>query len=470
MSELLKPPHSVEAEQSVLGGLMLDRAAWVDVGDVLTAPMFYRPDHRLIYSAIATLADANEACDPVTVSDKLGEQLKDAGGMAYLGTLTRDTPGSANVRAYAEIVKERAGRRHMIESGRELVALGMIGFEREELDRAQQLVLDITTEKIDQGFKAVGEGFSDHLDILTVRGERKTRLVGPSTGFPVIDQYTQGLEPGTLVLIGAQASVGKTALVCGILENLSMQPDMASAIFSLEMPRGQLVDRLIASECRVPLTDIRSGQLSDEHWRRIAESSRRIQLAALYIDDTASVTIGEIRARARRLKHKLAREGKKLVAIAVDYLQLVVGVGNNQNEKVGSVSSGLKKLAKELDLCVLALSQLSREVAKRDSAEPELPDLRDSGSLEQDADIVIFLWRNSGPMEGIRPGKVAKNRNGATGPFALAFEKTITRFETIDLQREMDWNQQQQEARTPKKKPRAQSPEEGGADKRAGND
>jgi replicative DNA helicase len=469
VSELIRAPHSEEAEQSLLGGLMLDRNAWVEVGDVLTPAMFFRPDHQLIYAAIAALADANEVTDQVTVADKLGERLKEAGGLAYLGTLTRDTPGASNVRAYAEIVKERASRRHMIEAGRELVALGTIGFEREELDKAQQLVLDITTEKIDQGFRAVGEQFSAHVDELTARGERKTRLVGPSTGFSAIDQYTQGLEPGTLMLIGAQPSVGKTALACCMLENLSNQAELASAMFSLEMPRVQLLDRFIASECRIPLTDIRSGQLSDEHWVRIAHASRRIQTAAVYIDDTSSITIGEIRARARRLKHKLAREGKKLVAVVVDYLQLVIGIGHNPNERVGSVSSGLKRLAKELDLCVVALSQLSRAVSNRDEKRPTLSDLRDSGSLEQDADVVILLWRAEGINQGVRPGEVAKNRNGATGNFALAFEPKFTRFETIDMNRELDWNREQEEARNPKKKARAQSPEER-LDRRAGND
>lgn len=466
------PPHSVEAEQAVLGGLMLDRVAWVEVGDIITSQAFYRPDHQLIFDAIAALADADKACDLVTVAEELTsrDMLKEAGGMAYLGTLTRDTPGAANIRAYANIVLERANRRHLILCGRELVALGQLGFEREELDLAQQQVLDLTTERVDHGFKPITELFAAQLDEISSRADRRSHLVGPSCGFSAIDKYSLGLEPGTLMLVAARPSVGKTALVSAMLEHVAIEGKLAAAMFSLEMSTDQLTSRFVASNCRIPLTAVRNGQLTDPQWVETTRVMKLIHGAPLYIDDEAGLTIGELRARARRLKHRLAREGRPLVAIAVDYVQLLNAPGLNANERTGNVSKGLKALAKELGLCVIALSQLTRESEKREDKRPLLSDLRDSGSLEQDADLVIFLWRKEGPENGVRPGDCAKNRNGPTGPFALSFVPEYTRFESLDSQRELDWWDQEREQKQAKfkKPPRAVSPDADANDKRTG--
>jgi replicative DNA helicase len=465
---VLEPPHSVEAEQSLLGGLMLDRTAVLEVGDLLLPEHFFRPDHQLIFEAILALSDMNQPCDPVTVSDRLQKinRLQEVGGLAYLGGLTRDTPGAGNARAYAEIVKERATRRQLILYGRELMALGQLGFEREELDHAQQSVLDITTEKVSQGFKAVHELWANYSDVVDARGARGTHLVGPSTGFSELDRFTLGLEPGTLWLVAARPSVGKTSLVCGMLERVALAGG-AAGMFSLEMPKEQLFDRMTASLGLIDLRDVRSGQMTDDQWTRMTGVAKKLHGIPLYIDDTAGISIGEIRARARRLKHRLAQEGKKLVCIAVDYLQLVKGTGMNPNERVSSVSQGLKNLAKELGIAVLALSQLSRDVEKREDKKPVMSDLRDSGSLEQDADIILFLWRKDGIDQGVRPGNIAKNRNGETGDLVLGFEAKYTRFDSLDAQSSMSFWKGEEDARKPRKG-KYVSPEDSAADRRAG--
>jgi len=381
-SDLRTPPHSEEAEQAVLGGLMLDRAAWDNVGDVVTAEHFFRPDHALIFESIAALAGEAQPCDPVTVSEHLQRlgKLNDAGGLAYLGTLTRDTPGAANVRAYAEIVKERALLRELVSAGGEIAS----SVWSEEGEAARDLV-----ERAERRIFAIAEGSSrgkgytsarqalpaliDQIDDL-YNNPNKPR--GLPTGYLDFDSKTGGLRGGDLLIIAGRPSMGKTTLAINIAEHAALKEGIRAsvAIFSLEMPAEQILTRMLASVGSVHLGNIRSGKLSEDDWPRITGATKQLQDAKIFIDDTPALTPTELRARARRIKREHG-----LDLIVVDYLQLmsVPGTKENRATEISEISRGLKALAKEIHCPVIALSQLNRGVEQRENKRPVMSDLRE---------------------------------------------------------------------------------------------
>jgi len=439
VADVRTPPHSIEAEQAVLGGLLLDASSWDNVADVVQAEDFYRPDHRLIFAAIGALAGAGKPCDMVMVSGQLERagQLQDAGGLAYLGTLARDTPTAANARAYAEIVRERALLRRLIRTGSEIASSvfsneGMSA--RELVDRAEQGVFEIAEAGFRgrEGAVAVRSLLPGVIDQIDEWHTNPDKLRGLATGFADFDKLTGGLRPGDLVIIAGRPSMGKSTLAVNMAEYAAINPEIRAsvAIFSLEMPSEQLVTRMLASIGSVPLGSIRSGRISDEDWVRITGATSQLSEAKIFIDETPALSPTELRARARRIKREHG-----LGLVIVDYLQLmsVPGTKENRATEIAEVSRGLKILAKELQVPVIALSQLNRSVEQREHKKPVMSDLRESGSLEQDADMILLIYRDevydrNTTKKGIAEIDLAKHRNGEIGTFLLTFQGQFTRF------------------------------------------
>ena len=383
IADVRTPPHSIEAEQAVLGGLMLDATAWDNVADVVRSPDFYRPDHRLIFDAIGELAGTGKPCDVVTVSEQLDRvgQLTDAGGLAYLGTLARDTPSASNVRAYADIVRERSLLRQLIKAGTEIAA-SVFNNEgqsaRELVDRAEQGVFEIAEE----GFRgrvgavAVRMLLPGVIDQIDEWHSNPDQLRGLATGFSDFDKLTGGLRPGDLIIVAGRPSMGKSTLAVNMAEYAAVHPEIRAsvAIFSMEMPSEQVVTRMLASIGSVPLSSIRSGRISDEDWVRITGATSQLSEAKIFVDETPALTPTELRARARRIKREHG-----LSLIVVDYLQLmqVPGTKENRATEIAEISRGLKVLAKELGVPVIALSQLNRSVEQREHKKPVMSDLRE---------------------------------------------------------------------------------------------
>jgi replicative DNA helicase len=379
----LQPPHSVEAEQAVLGGLLIDPVAWDQVGDMITADDFYRPDHRLIFGALAELVAAGKPGDVVTVSEQLAHNsnLDNAGGLAYLGTLARDTPTAANVRAYAQIVRERSLLRKLISAGREIAssAFGGEGLSARDLvDQAEKRVFEIAEQSTGrrEGAQRVSTLLPGLIDQIDEWHSNPDKLRGLATGFTDFDRITGGLRGGDLVVVAGRPSMGKTTLAVNMAEYAAVSPDSkaAVAIFSMEMPSDQLVTRMLSSIGHVPLNSIRSGQISDEDWVRITAATSQLSEARIFIDESAALTPTELRARARRIKRE---HGLDLVI--VDYMQLmqVPGTQENRATEIAEISRGLKALAKELNIPVIALSQLNRSVEARTEKKPVMSDLRE---------------------------------------------------------------------------------------------
>jgi len=382
-SDPLQPPHSVEAEQAVLGGLLIDPVAWDQVGDMITADDFYRPDHRLVFGALAELVAAGKPGDVVTVSEQLAHNsnLDNAGGLAYLGTLARDTPTAANVRAYAQIVRERSLLRKLISAGREIAssAFGGEGLSARDLvDQAEKRVFEIAEQSTGrrEGAQRVSTLLPGLIDQIDEWHSNPDKLRGLATGFTDFDRLTGGLRGGDLVIVAGRPSMGKTTLAVNMAEYAAVSPDSkaAVAIFSMEMPSDQLVTRMLSSIGHVPLNSIRSGQISDEDWVRITAATSQLSEARIFIDESAALTPTELRARARRIKRE---HGLDLVI--VDYMQLmqVPGTQENRATEIAEISRGLKALAKELNIPVIALSQLNRSVEARTEKKPVMSDLRE---------------------------------------------------------------------------------------------
>lgn len=434
------PPHSVEAEQAVLGGLMLDPAAWDSVGDVVTATDFYRADHRLIFEAMALLVAGGKPCDVVTVVGELERttELEAAGGLAYIGSLARDTPSAANVRAYAQIVRERAVLRQLVHAGTE-IASSVFNNEgqtaRELVDRAEQRVFEIA----ESGFRGGSQTMAARvllpplIDRIDEWNQNPDGMRGLPTGFIDFDRKTGGLRPGDLVIVAGRPSMGKTTLAVNMAENAALDVKTAASvvIFSMEMPSEQLLMRMMSSLARVPLGSIRGGRMSPDDWTRLTGATQQLGNARIFIDETPALTPTELRARARRLKRE---HGLDLVV--VDYLQLmqVPGTQENRATEIAEISRGLKALAKELAVPVIALSQLNRGVEQRQDRRPVMSDLRESGALEQDADMILMIYREevydkNTTKRGIAEVDLAKHRNGETGQIMLTFRGEFSRFE-----------------------------------------
>ena len=432
------PPNSIEAEQSLLGGLMLDHKSWDKVADVVTANDFYRKDHRLIFAAIATLAEGANPSDVVTVSECLENsgQLEEAGGLEYLATLANETPGAANARSYAKILRERSMLRSLITAGNEIsgAAFATEGRSAAEIvDEAERLVFEIAESgaRGKSGFKPLKEILPAAVDRIDLLHQSDGDITGISTGYTEFDKLTAGLQPGDLVIIAGRPSMGKTTLALNIAENAAIGSKVPTAIYSMEMPSQQLAFRMISSLGRVDQTHLRTGRFPDEDWSRINTAVQLMSEAPIFIDDTAGLSPTEIRARARRLQREHG-----LGLIVIDYLQLMAVPGNKENRatEISEISRSLKALAKELSIPVIALSQLNRSVEQRTDKRPVMSDLRESGAIEQDADLIAFIYREEvynqdTPRKGIADITIAKQRNGPIGDFPLTFVGRYTKFE-----------------------------------------
>ena len=432
------PPNSVEAEQSLIGGLMLNKAAWDKVADVVIAEDFYRNDHRIIFTAIAQLVDDGSPCDVVTVSEFLDRrsELDKAGGLEYLAALANETPGAANARAYANIVRERSMLRSLISAGNEISgsAFGTDGRSATDLvDEAERRVFEIAEKgaRVGAGFRTLKQILPEAVDRIDLLHQSDGDITGISTGYNEFDKLTAGLQSSELIIIAGRPSMGKTTLALNIAENAAIGGKVPTAIFSMEMPSQQLAFRMISSLGRVDQTHLRTGRFPDEDWSRINTAVQLMSEAPIFIDDAAALSPTEIRARSRRLHREHG-----LGLIVVDYLQLMQVPGNKENRatEISEIVRSLKALAKELSLPVIALSQLNRSVEQRTDKRPVMSDLRESGAIEQDADLIVFIYREEvynqdTPRKGIADISIAKQRNGPIGDFPLTFVGRYTKFE-----------------------------------------
>jgi replicative DNA helicase len=432
-----QPPHSIEAEQSVLGGLMLNNSIWNELADKLSDFDFYRADHQLIYRGICELIGEGKACDFVTLTEHLRHQgrLEEAGGPSYLGSLASDTYSIANVVSYAEIVRERAVLRGLIAAGADIGDLGYRPEGRspgELVDEAEQKVFAIRERgaRGKSNYESVGtvmERVEKRIELLR---KNPKALAGLPTGFIELDKRTQGLHPGDLVIVAARPGMGKTTLAMNIAEHVAFVENQPAAVFSMEMSGEQLALRVLSSFGRIELGKLKSGHLSDADFDRLVSADELIRKAPLYIDETGALSPLELRARARRLA---ARHGIKL--IVVDYIQLmqVPGTRENRTNEISEITRSLKSLAKELRLPIIALSQLSR-ANEKENRKPKLSDLRDSGGIEQDADVVLFIYRDDVTSEELMDRTkaeiiIGKQRSGPTGHFELTFLGQFTKFD-----------------------------------------
>jgi replicative DNA helicase len=432
------PPNSIEAERALIGGLMLNAQAWDKIADVVTVDDFYRKDHGLIFEAIDRLIDAGSPCDVVTVSEHLENrgELEQAGGLEYLAMLANETAGAANARAYAKILRERSMLRSLINAGNEIAGSAFSTDGRtasQVLDDAERMVFEIAEKgsRGRKGFKALKDILPDTVDRIDELHQSDGSITGIPSGYNEFDKLTAGLQPGDLIIVAGRPSMGKTTLAINIAENAAIGSRKGTAIFSMEMPAQQLAFRMISSLGRVDQSHLRTGNFPDEDWSRINTAVQLMSDAPIYIDDTPGLSPTEIRARSRRLKREHG-----LDLIVVDYLQLmqVEGTKENRATEISEISRNLKALAKELEVPVIALSQLNRSVEQRTDKRPVMSDLRESGAIEQDADLIIFIYREEvynqdTPRKGIADITIAKQRNGPIGDFPLTFVGRYTKFE-----------------------------------------
>ncbi|HRX59727.1 MAG TPA: replicative DNA helicase [Candidatus Competibacter sp.] len=434
------PPHSLEAEQAVLGGLMLDNATWDQIADRLDESDFYRNDHRLIFRAIRHLSENGRPFDLLTLAEWLEDnnQLEDAGGFAYLGVLARDTPSAANVRAYGDIVRERAIRRDLIRTATEIAdsAYDPRGRDTKQLvDDAEKRVFAIAEhgQRTQQGFTGIKDLLTRTVERIDILFQHNNPITGIATGWHDFDDKTAGLQRGDLIVIAGRPSMGKTAFAMNIAEFAAIQSRCPVAVFSMEMPGESLIMRLISSLGRIDQHKVRTGRLEEEDWPRVTSAVSMLSEARLFIDDSSNLSPNELRARARRLY----RQEGQLGLIVVDYLQLMQVPGTNENRatEVSEISRSLKALAKELSVPILALSQLNRTLEQRGDKRPIMSDLRESGAIEQDADLICFIYRDEvynpdSPDKGKAEIIIAKQRNGPIGMVPLTFLGQYTRFES----------------------------------------
>ncbi len=432
------PPNSVEAEQALIGGLMLNAQAWDKVADVVLPDDFYRKDHRLIFSAIGKLIEGGSPCDVVTLSEHLdgSGELEQIGGLEYLATLANETAGAANARAYAKIIRERATLRALINAGNEISGNAFASDGRtasQVLDDAERMVFEIAEKgsRGKKGFRSLKQILPEAVDRIDLLHQSDGSITGISSGYHEFDKLTAGLQAGELIIIAGRPSMGKTTLALNIAENAAIGSKVPTAVFSMEMPSQQLAFRMISSLGRVDQTHLRTGNFPDEDWSRINTAVQLMSDAPIYIDDTPSLSPTEIRARARRLHREHG-----LGLMVIDYLQLMQVEGSKENRatEISEISRGLKALAKELEVPVIALSQLNRSVEQRTDKRPVMSDLRESGAIEQDADLIVFIYREEvynqdTPRKGIADIAIAKQRNGPIGDFPLTFVGRYTKFE-----------------------------------------
>ncbi|WP_110602538.1 replicative DNA helicase [Salinicola lusitanus] len=440
-AQLKMPPHSLEAEQSVLGGLMLDNSSWDTVSERLVADDFYRHEHRLAFNAMAELAESAHPLDVVTLSEALErrDQLESVGGLAYLAELARNTPSASNIRAYADIVRERATLRKLIQASRQIAdsAYSPEGRPPDELvNEAERLVFQISESRPKFGGPI---GMSDLLtkavDRIDELFNMKGQMTGISTGFRDLDDMTSGLQPSDLVIIAGRPSMGKTTFAMNLVEHAVVSSDKPVIVFSMEMPAESLMLRMLSSLGRIDQTRVRTGQLEDEDWPRLTSAVNLLKDRQLFIDDTPALSPNELRSRVRRI----AREHGNVGLVMIDYLQLmqVPGLSENRTAEISEISRSLKGVAKEFNCPVVSLSQLNRSLEQRPNKRPVMSDLRESGAIEQDADVIAFVYRDevynsdNPDNKGLAELIIGKQRNGPIGTVHMAFIGKYTRFEDL---------------------------------------
>lgn len=437
-------PQALEAEMAVLGAMLIEREAQAKALDALDEKCFYKTAHQQIFRVMAELFAEGTAIDVVTVSEKLKNQrlLTDVGGGSYLTQLSQLLPTAASIDHYARIVREKATLRQLISAATRIVTSC---YEQRDdvgtlLDQAEQSIFSIAQSKVDKGFVAVSDLVHDVIETVEKLYQRKSHVTGIATGFIELDTMTAGFQPANLIILAGRPSMGKTSFALNIAEHVSIQDKKPVAVFSLEMSREELMMRLLCSQARVNAHQVRRGYLEKKFWNTLTAAASTIAESPIYIDDTSSLSVLEMRARARRLAAELAAKGTPLGMILVDYLQLMRGMGKQENrqQEISEISRSLKGLARDLRVPVVALSQLSRRPEEKGrEGRPQLSDLRESGALEQDADLVAFIFREEmyKPQDLDVQGKakitIAKQRNGPIGEFELAFIKEYTKFENL---------------------------------------
>ena len=428
------PPHSVEAEQSVLGSILLDKEAMISVSETVVPEDFYKEAHKVIYESMLKLYNSQSEIDLITLTDELRDQgyLDDIGGIAYITSLSTVVPTTSNIKYYVNIVKEKSISRQLISAANDIINLGYDGSAKVEyvLENAEKKIFDISQERATNDFQPINQVISEALSMLEKLYEEKNDVTGLTTGFRDLNKKINGLQRSDLLLIAARPAMGKTAFALNLVQNAALKGDASVAVFSLEMSKEQLVQRMIASQSTVELKKIKTGTLADNDWPRITDGMAILSGAKIHIDDTPGIKISELRSKCRKLKIE-----KGLDLVLIDYLQLMEGEGQNESrqQEIAKISRSLKILAKELDCPVVALSQLSRAPEQRADHRPMLSDLRESGSIEQDADIVMFLYRDEyynpdTEKKNIGEVIVAKNRHGETGTVELVWFGGIQKF------------------------------------------
>ncbi len=439
IESLKVPPHSIQAEQSVLGGLMLDNERWDSVADKVASVDFYRKDHRMIFAAIQDLANKQVPFDVVTISEALTkmDELDDAGGLAYLSVLAKETPSAANIVAYANIVRDRSVLRQLIHIGSDISesAFNTEGLSTSDLlEKAEKSVFEIAEQrqKGQAGFTPIKELLGTAVEKIETLFEQEGNITGEGTGFTDLDEMTSGLQPGDLIIVAGRPSMGKTTIAMNMAENVAIASGKPVAIFSMEMPGDSLAMRMMSSLGRIDQNKVRTGKLDDDEWPRLTSAINLLAETKLFIDDSPGLTPNEVRSRARRL----TRDYGQLGLIVLDYLQLMQSPasGDNRVAQISDISRGLKTLAKELNVPVVALSQLNRNLEQRPNKRPVMSDLRESGSIEQDADVIMFVYRDEvynedSPDKGLAELIIGKQRNGPIGTVRLTFLGKYTRFE-----------------------------------------
>jgi replicative DNA helicase len=444
VAALKLPPHSIEAEQSLIGGLLLDNSAWDRIADIVAEGDFYRDDHRRIFNHIRKLVESGRPADVVTVYESIekSNEVEQAGGMAYLGEIANATPSAANIRRYAEIVYERAVLRKLVSVGDEIAAnaLNPAGRDAKQLlDEAERKVFEIAEAgaKSVQGFEAITPLLGQVVDRIQelYDKENPSDITGVPTGFHDLDKMTSGLQPGDMIVVAGRPSMGKTAFALNIAEYVGVEQRLPVAIFSLEMSGPQIATRMLSSVGRLDQTKTRTGRLNDEDWDKMTVALGKLHDAPIHIDETGAINATDLRARARRLH----RQCGKLGLIVIDYLQLMTGsagASENRATEISEISRSIKALAKELEVPIIALSQLSRKVEERNDKRPLMSDLRESGAIEQDADIILMMYREEyykpdTQDKGIAEVIIGKHRNGPTGTVKLTFLGEYTKFQNF---------------------------------------
>ena len=440
------PPQDIEAEQAVLGAIFLDADSIIDAMEIIEPQDFYRRSHQIIFQAMIQLNDRNESIDLITLKAEIekSNSLEDIGGLTYLTELSQPSPSAASIAYYAKIVDDKATLRNLIQTASRIVTKG---FEQDEdvqsiVDQAEKSILEVSEKRNSNGFQSIADVLNRTIENIDQLAQNNEEITGLPTGYAALDKMTAGLQKEELIILAARPAVGKTAFALNIAQNVGTKTDRSVAIFSLEMGAESLVNRMLCAEGSIEASHLRTGQLSEEEWRNLIVAMGSLSNASIYIDDTPGIKISEIRARCR----KLAQEKGNLGLILIDYLQLIEGTGReNRQQEVSEISRQLKKLAKELKVPVIALSQLSRGVEQRQDKRPVLSDIRESGSIEQDADIVAFLYRDDyyqreGDEEdgGEEPQNnnvieviIEKNRSGARGTVELLFIKEYNKFSSL---------------------------------------